>query len=382
MIRSASKESERLVCAEAPEAVLRALRTALAGGPPVAPLSPDSVERAQALTVLRPDEPVAEADAVALITTSGSTGRPKGVVLSRRALVAATEAAHHRLGGPGGWILALPPHYVAGVMVLARAAVAGTHVAVTDPRLSGLQHAAEALTGRRYLSLVPAQLARACADPALSNVLAGLDAVLVGGAPLDPRLRKRAHDLGIPVVTTYGLSETSGGCVFDGVPLEGMTVDLDPESGRITLRGPMLFSGYRMDALSTAACLRGSTFTTQDRGRWVDGRLEVIGRLDAVVVSGGRNIDLDELEQLAQAGVDADIAIVGLPDPDWGTEVVAVGTGPETLTELHDRLAGEVPAYALPRRLIRVADLPRTGGGKVDRTRLIQYLARSPKDTA
>ena len=367
-------EPERLVCAEAPEEVLRALRTALAGGPPVAPLSPDAVERAQALAVLRPDEPVGEPDPAAIVMTSGSTGRPKGVVLSRLALAAATHAAHERLGGPGNWILALAPHYIAGLMVLARVAVAGTQVAVTDPRLGDLEHAAGELSGRRYLSLVPAQVARACADPTLSHVLAGLDAVLVGGAPLDPRLRSRARDLGIPVVTTYGLSETCGGCVFDGSPLAGMTVELDPESGRIALSGAMLFTGYRLNPALTAATLRGSTFLTQDRGQWVDGGLGVVGRLDAVVISGGRNIDLSELEQLAQASVDSDIAIIGLPDPDWGTEVVAVGTGPETLAELHDRLAGDVPAFALPRRLIRVRDLPRTAGGKIDRTRLIEKL--------
>ena len=365
-----------LVCAETPGEVLRALRAALAGGAPVAPLSGDPVEQAQSLAVLRPDKPIEEPDAAAVVTTSGSTGRPKGVVLSRAALVAAAEAAHERLGGAGSWILALPPHYVAGLMVLARAAVAGTEVGVTDSRLGGLTDAVRTLTGRRYVSLVPAQLARACADPALPRVLAGLDAVLVGGAPLDPRLRARAHHLGLPVVTTYGMTETCGGCVFDGVPLSGMTVDLDPGSGRIALSGPMLFSGYRLAPELTAASLHGSTFATQDRGRWVDGRLEVVGRLDAVVVSGGRNIDLHELEQLAQTRVDAEIAIIGLPDPDWGTEVVAVGTGAATLADLHRGLAADVPAFALPRRLIRVADLPRTAGGKIDRTRLIEAVGQ------
>jgi o-succinylbenzoate---CoA ligase len=366
--------ARRLVCPETPGDVLRSVRDALQGGPCVAPLPPEGLERAQALDVLRPEQPVAEAAAAAVVVTSGSTGRPKGVVLSRAAVVGAADATHERLGGPGHWILALPAHYVAGLMVLIRAAVAGAEVAVTDAWLRGLAEAAGRLEGRRYLSLVPTQLARACADPATTELLGSLDAVLIGGAAAEPSLLQRARACGIPVVVTYGMSETCGGCVYDGMPLDPMRVDLDSTTGRISLTGALVFSGYRLDPARTAEALHGSTFATQDRGRWVDGRLEVLGRLDAVVVSGGRNVDLQELERLAQTRIDSEVAVVGVPDAEWGSEVVVVSTGPETLAELRDRLAADVPAFALPRRLVRVTELPRTAGGKIDRRALVEQL--------
>jgi o-succinylbenzoate---CoA ligase len=364
----------RLVCPESSGDVWLALTEALRGGPPVAPWPVDATERRHAQQALRPDEPVLEPDTAAVVATSGSTGRPKGVVLSRSAMITAADATHTRLGGPGSWILALPVHYVAGLMVLVRALVAGTEVASTDPRLSGLAEAAARLDGRRYLSLVPAQLARACAEQATVEVLRSLDAVLVGGAAADPGVLDRARRLGVPVVVSYGMSETCGGCVYDGEPLEPVRVDVDRESGRISVTGATVFSGYRLAPDLTAACLRGSTFRTQDRGRWIDGRLEVLGRLDAVVVTGGRNVDLSELETLAQSGTDSEIAIVGVPDPSWGMTVVAVTTGPDTLADMHARLADGVPAFALPRRLVRVPALPRTAGGKVDRRRLAEQL--------
>jgi o-succinylbenzoate---CoA ligase len=364
----------RLVCPETSGDVRLALTEALRGGPPVAPWPVDATERRHARQALRPDEPVIEADAAAVVATSGSTGRPKGVVLSRSAMITAAEATHARLGGPGSWILALPAHYVAGLMVLTRAVVAGTEVTSTDPRLGGLAGAAARLHGRRYLSLVPTQLARACSEPATVEVLRSLDAVLVGGAAADHSVLDRARRFGVPVVVTYGMSETCGGCVYDGEPLEPVRVDVDRESGQISVTGATVFSGYRLAPDLTAACLRGSTFTTQDRGRWIDGRLEVLGRLDAVVVTGGRNVDLSELETLAQSHTRSEIAIIGVPDPSWGTTVVAVTTGSDTLADLHGRLAAEVPAFALPRRLVRVAALPRTAGGKVDRRRLTEQL--------
>ena len=364
-----------LVCPETPPEVRHALTSALAGGAPVAPLPVDPREREQALGVLRPDLPLFEPDVAAVVTTSGSTGRPKGVVLSRSAVTAAAHAAHERLGGPGSWILALPPHYVAGLMVLARAEVAGTDVAVADPGLLDLEQAAATLSGRRYLSLVPTQLLRACDDPRTGRILAGLDGVLVGGSAVDPALLDRARALGVPVVTTYGMSETCGGCVFDGVPLSGVSVELDA-AGRISVRGTMVFSGYRLDPELTEASLSGRTFRTSDRGRWVEGRLRVDGRLDDVVISGGRNIDLAELEDLARAAGHGEVAMIGVPDQEWGVTVVAVSTGSDSLAELRSRLAAEVPDYALPKRLVRLATLPRTAGGKIDRPRLIREHSR------
>ena len=366
-----------------PTAILDALTAALAGGDPMAPLPVAEVERRLTLEMLALDRPVEEPGAAAVVATSGSTGRPKGVVLSRAAITAAVAATHARLGGPGDWVLAMPAHYVAGLMVLARTVVAGTTVHEVPSDLGGLDRAAARMTGRRYLSLVPTQLVRACADARLSKTLAGFDAVLLGGAAADPRLLALARERGIAVVTTYGMSETCGGCVYDGVPLEGVQVDLEPGSDRILLAGPLLFSGYRLRPDLTAAALVAGRLHTQDRGGWRDGRLEVLGRLDDVVISGGVNVDLAAVERASRgwpgpAGVD--LAVVGVPDPEWGTRVVAVTNGPGALDDLRRFLRPQLPAAAAPRQLVRVEALPRLPSGKIDRQRLVELVSGSSAD--
>ena len=288
------EETDRLRLVGAEE-LPGALAEALAGGRPVAPLPPAPLERAQALAMLAPDQPV-EAGTAVVVSTSGSTGRPKGVLLSRAAVAAAAAATHERLGGPGDWALCLPPHYVAGLMVLARAQLAGTRAWPVAPDLVDLPDAVARLRGRRYLSLVPTQLARALPRPAVAEALAAFDAVLVGGGPLPEPLAVAAADAGVPLVTTYGMSETCGGCVYDGRPLRGVDVRLAPD-GRISLGGTGLFSGYRRRPDLTAAALADGRLLTADRGRWDGGRLSVLGRVDDVVVSGGMNVDLAEVER-------------------------------------------------------------------------------------
>jgi O-succinylbenzoic acid--CoA ligase len=375
----------RLLRPVAEDAVAAGLADALAGGAPIAPLSDASTERRLTLEMLRPEVPVTEPDAAAVVATSGSTGRPKGVVLSRSAITAAATATHHRLGGAGDWVLALPAHYVAGLMVLARCLVAGTTATRVATDLTGLTTATGRLGGRRYLSLVPTQLARACADQELAETLATFDAVLLGGAAADPALLERARALGIPVVTSYGMSETCGGCVYDGVPLDDVSVDLQPATGRITLSGPCLFSGYRLRPDLTAAALQGGRLLTQDRGQWEQDRLRVVGRLDDVVVSGGINVDLAAVERAARgwpALAGAELVVVGVPDQEWGTEVVAVtdgaGSGAGSVEDLRSHLRPTLPAAAAPRRLVRVDKLPRTSSGKVDRQRLVADLGADP----
>jgi O-succinylbenzoic acid--CoA ligase len=363
-----------------PDALARALASSLDGGPAVAPLPDDPVERRSALAMLRPDLPLDEPDAAAVVVTSGSTGQPKGVVLPRAAILAATQASHQRLGGPGDWILALPSHYVAGFMVCARAIVAGTAVHRVGTDLAGLP---QAVDGRRrpiYLSVVATQLARALVDPTLSKGLARLDAVLLGGGPPPPELLDRARSAGIRIVTTYGMSETCGGCVYDGIPLDTVDVRLGADSA-ITIAGPALFAGYRLRPDLTAAVLGADGFHTRDRGRWRDGRLEVLGRLDDVVICGGLNVDLGAVERSARGWADsrsATLVVVGLPDPEWGVSVVAVTDAAEreaTLADLRADLARNLPSHALPRRLVHRTPLPRTAGGKIDRHRLRAELA-------
>ncbi|GAA3613336.1 o-succinylbenzoate--CoA ligase [Microlunatus ginsengisoli] len=357
-----------------------ALGRALGGGAPVAPLPANPVERGAVLAMLAPDEPVEESDAVAVVATSGSTGRPKGVVLSRAAVAASATATHARLGGPGDWLAALPAHHVAGFMVRARALLAGTAIRDVGTDLVGLPAAVRGTRRPTYLSVVATQLTRALADPDLSAALARLDAVLLGGGPPPAGLLDRAAAAGLRIVTTYGMSETCGGCVYDGAPLDGVEVALGA-GGAISIAGPTLFTSYRRRPDLTAAALAGGGLRTSDRGRWNDGRLQVLGRFDDVVISGGTNVDLAAVERAATRWAtqrNAGIAVIGVPDPEWGTAVVAVTDAAERpggLEDLRADLGRTLPPPALPRRLVHRGSIPRTAGGKIDRHRLRGELA-------
>ena len=333
-----------------------ALAEALDGGAPVAPL-PGS----RLVGALHPDAPVTEAGAVAVVTTSGSTGEPKAVVLTRDAIRFAADATHHRLGGPGNWLCALPTRHVAGLMTVARAVVAGTQVRFARGDLADLPVA----NGRTYISLVAAQLDRALTDPLITGTLRGYAAVLVGGSALPGGLRDRAAKAGVALVSTYGMSETCGGCVYDGVPLDGVRVEI--VNGRVSLGGPMAFAGYRLRPDLTARVLNGDVVTTSDHGRWVEGRLEVLGRFDDVVISGGENVDL----AAAQVACDTEfggsvVVLLAVPDERWGARVVAVTNSSLTLAEVRSRLEPVLGRAATPKELRQVGELAYTSIGKID----------------
>lgn len=315
-----------------------------------------------------------ETEAAVAVGTSGSTGDPKTVLLSASALVASAELTHARLGGPGTWLLALPTTHIAGLQVLVRSIVAGTEPGVMDLadgfRASGFAAAARSVLarpGRHYTSLVPTQLARLVAadGPGLAAVRA-FDAVLIGGAAAPPALLDRARGLGVRVVTTYGMSETSGGCVYDGLPLDGVHVRL--VDGRIEIRGPVLALGYQGGERF------GEWFRTGDLGRILpDGTLEVLGRADDVIISGGENIApaLVERALAAQRGVH-EACVVGLPDPEWGQVVAAAivpedSTRPPDVDALRAVVGDTIGRFAVPKRVIFVSSLPLRGPGKVDR---------------
>ena len=284
-----------------------------------------------------------------VIETSGSTGQPKRVMLSRAAMRASALATVDRLGGPGTWELNLPPSYVAGVQVLYRSIVAPGD--------------------RRYVSLVPTQLVRRVEDPSLR----GYDAVLVGGGPLDPRVRRQAESFGIRVVQTYGMSETCGGCVYDGVPLDGVALKIDAE-GQVLIGGPVLFDGYEGEPARTAAVLQNGWLLTNDLGRLdEDGRLQVLGRIDDVIISGGVMVPPVAVARQLQAhpSVEA-VEVVGVPDPEWGERVVAVVVGSVSLDELRDLVT---PREWAPRQMLLVDELPLLVNGKVDRAAVTE-LAR------
>jgi o-succinylbenzoate---CoA ligase len=308
-------------------------------------------------------------DATLTIATSGTTGQPKLVCLSARALVASASATLARIGGPGQWLLAVSPERIAGLQVLVRSLLAGQTPTVLAEH-DGFPAAARAMRAeRRYTALVPTQLHRLLAEGHV-EVLQGFDAVLVGGAAADPLLVDRAVSSGVAVVTTYGMTETCGGCVYDGVPLDGVKVALDEES-RILLRGPVLFDGYLDRADLTAEVLRDGWLVTPDVGRLDDaGRLHLLGRADDVVVSGGVNVAASAVEsRLRQHDTVRDATVLGVPDPEWGHRVVAFVVAPDrppTLSELRDFVAMRLPRSWAPRELVVVPELPVLPSGKLD----------------
>ena len=271
-----------------------------------------------------------------VVETSGSTGAPKRVVLSRRAVLASVAATAGRLGGEGRWLLALPAAYVAGAQVICRSVMAGEPPVLLDDHPS-LAAAVEA--GRpAYASLVPTQLHRMLGSPEDVDALRSLRTVLLGGGPIDPALRGRAADSGVSVVATYGSAETSGGCVYDGVALDGVELDTEPD-GRLRIPGPMLFDGYDGDPELTARVLVDGWFRTEDAARIdEDGRLQVLGRLDDMVVSGGVNVPAPAVaRRLREHPAVREVEVLGVPDAEWGRRLVAFVVGDLTSTSTWPR---------------------------------------------
>lgn len=338
---------------------------------------------------LRVGEPIDD-DVAVVVTTSGTTGTPKGALLSAAALTASATATHDRLGGPGSWLLALPPHHIAGLQVLVRSALAGStpvELHVTNPSkgfdIGELPGATARLgPGRRYTSLVAAQLAKALTDPVATAALAELDAVLLGGGPAPRGVLDAAAAAGVAVVRTYGMSETAGGCVYDGVPLDGVRVR-PAADGRIVLGGATLAKGYR-NPVDPDPFAEPGWFRTDDLGA-VDeaGVLTVLGRADDAISTGGLTV----LPQLVEAALGThpavgDCAVFGLADDRLGQRVVAAvvvaeGCSAPTLDALRAHVARTLDATAAPRELHLLDALPRRGIGKVDRMALMRRFAGS-----
>ncbi len=353
-----------------------ALAAALDGaGPALLPL-PTGGGRGAVVAALDPSRPLERDDVALVVPTSGSTGEPKGAMLTAAALRHSARATHDRLGGPGQWLLALPVTHVAGLAVLVRSLEARSRPEVLDLYGGFSVEAFEAAGtrldpgARHYTSLVPTQLRRLLDA---GTDLSTYDAILVGGAALPPVLATRASAAGARVVTTYGMSETCGGCVYDGVPLDGVEVVLR-DDGLVELGGPVVFAGYRLRPDLTAAALVDGRHVTRDLGRWSpDGRLEVLGRADDVVVTGGVNVPVAQVERvlLGHPGVAA-CAVLGRPDAEWGERLVAVvqpcdwATAP-TVEELRAFAADDLEPAALPREVVLTGLLPVLGSGKPDR---------------
>ncbi|MBJ8347915.1 o-succinylbenzoate--CoA ligase [Antrihabitans sp. YC2-6] len=357
--------------------ILDHLRDALADkGPALLPVpAQDARETARLTTALGAGEPIADGVAI-VVATSGTTGTPKGAQLSAAALRASGNATHARLGGPGSWLLALPAQHVAGLQILLRSILAETFPTVLDVSdgfdPADLIAAVSAMPGpRRYTSLVPTQLIKTLDHDDATAALATLDAVMIGGAAIPKSLLTQAQSAGITIVRTYGMSETCGGCVYDGVPLDGATLRID--EGRVLLGGSMLASGYRGMPEHPAFAEPG-WFRTDDAGSVTDGVLTVHGRLDEGISTGGLTVIPQVVE--AVLGTHPDVrqcAVFGVPDERLGERVVAavVSRDPAlTVADLRRHVEAELDPTAAPREIRLLDELPLRGPGKVDKRAL------------
>jgi O-succinylbenzoic acid--CoA ligase len=308
---------------------------------------------------LADSRPVDEGDALVL-ATSGTTGVPRGVVLTHDAVHASAIATSERIGvdrRTDRWLACLPLSHVGGLSVVTRALVTGALYELL-PAFDPAAVEQSARRGSTLVSLVPTALRRI--DPSLFRVI-----VLGGAAPPEA--------LPPNVVTTYGMTETGSGVVYDGVPLDGVEVAVDEDDGSIMLRGPMLLRCYRD---GTDPKHSGGWLTTGDIGELdADGRLVVHGRRGDLIITGGENVWPDPVEQVLRtvSGV-TDVAIAGRDDDEWGQRVVAFVVastdGPPTLDQLRAAVKDTLAAHAAPRELVLVEKIPRTALGKVRRSEL------------
>jgi len=385
--------SRQLVAIDAddPHAVYRALRDALTGdGPAVLPRQAGREPSERSGT--------APQSVALVVETSGSTGTPKRVALSADALLASAAASAGAVGGqePGvaRWLLALPAHYIAGANVLVRSIAAGTEPVILPPGhfdpLAFCTAAATLDSDQSFTSLVPVQLARLLevARPGgfALDVLRRFHAILIGGQALQPELRERALDAGLRIVRTYGSSETGGGCVYDGMPIG--PVHAHVADGRLELAGPVLAEGYLDDEGSIDRDRTDASFHTADGVRWYrtgdlgtvddDGRVQVTGRADNVIISGGEKVSLDAVQASVrrQRGL-SDAVVVATASDEWGQVpiVIVEGEPPLSLAHLRAAVQSELGNAAAPTGIVSVERMPLLASGKPDRVALARLVA-------
>ena len=365
----------RVVSNDDPCEVFVALREAFAGGPAVLPGSPtgDVPETVDQRIVL-------------VVETSGSTGRPKRVALSADAVLAGAAASESALGGPGQWLLAVPTNYIAGINVLVRSLAAGTEpVSLSTGHFHPSEFTAASVlmdAELRFTSLVPAQLARlvdaAGEDLDILEGLRRFDRILVGGQATPSELLSRAIELGLNVTRTYGSSETSGGCVYDGVPIGSAQVRI--VDGRVELAGPMLAEEYLGDPERTAAAFHHDDgrrwYRTGDTGAVVDGVLEVSGRADGILISGGVKVSLAEVERVVRTitGL-SDAVAIRAPSAEWGEVPLVFSTGSARLEDLRAAVGAILGRASAPADFVQLRVVPILASGKPDRIALGKLAA-------
>lgn len=362
-----------------PHTLLAPLAAALAGeGPAVAPHAHEHQSF---------DGELSNDEIAAVLSTSGSTGTPKQTMLSVDALAASAMGTAYALKSEGQWLLTLPVHYVAGFQVLVRSLYAGTRPWAMDLTGSfspeGFTEAAGELTDKvRFTSLVPTQLHRLLEDPSPETikVLQRFNAILLGGAAVTDALRSRARAHGLKIVRTYGMSETCGGCVYDGVPLEG--VELTKDNGRLWISGPVLADGYLGQPDLTREKFPFNSgrrwFRTDDDGTIDDGVLTVHGRVDDVIITGGLKVSAVAVSSVIEGmpGV-SEALVLGVPHPEWGAQVAAAVVGSVNPDAVRQHAQEHLGSHAAPRIVLTLDKLPLLPNGKPDRLALRALFEQS-----
>ena len=281
-----------------------------------------------------------------VVNTTGSTGIVKGIELTRANLLSSVAATHKFLGTKTGdvWSLLLPTNHIAGINVVARSIVLESDVVGVDDYAD-------------FTAIVPTQLHKALnGDAQLLSHLKGCRAVLVGGAATSSQLLDSARNAGIKVVTTYGSTETCGGCIYNNQPLEGVSVQID-QTGLLQVAGPMVFeSGW---------------YTTSDLAEIKDGKVFILGRADDVIISGGENISLVSIEKL----LGEDFIAFGVPDDLWGSKLCLASTSKIDVAQVSKLITENIGKHAVPKEFVVISEIPLMGIGKPDRVTLLEnYL--------
>lgn len=349
-----------------------------------------------------------------IIETSGSTtGKPKRVGLSIEAILASIDATHEALGGAGTWILALPAHHIAGAMALLRSTrhdfpprIVDTSAGFTPEALLPAIRGAHSTGAPAYLSLVPTQLRACLANDEVTTALATLNGILVGGQAVSCDLLEEARSRALKVYTSYGMSETSSGIAYNGQPLRGTQIRiLDPDPtghGRIIINSPTLMTRY-LEGDEPWVTPDGQPWTpeagdkwllTSDRGSLDDhGTLTVVGRIDDVIISGGKNIIPSQVENALNSAKEiSDSCVVAISDETWGQCVAALLVAtPGAFTPLNpmaqntaiteadaqrlrEHVAQSLGKHASPRIVVLAENLPTLPSGKVDRSGVVHRI--------
>jgi O-succinylbenzoic acid--CoA ligase len=342
----------------APLRLRDALARAIDGGPTVA-LTELTSEQSEDLARL-PES------AALLIETGGSTGAPKIVALSANALKISASLSNQTLGAEIGdrWSLSLPLNHIAGVNQLLRSIELGT-----DP----------VETNAQFISIVPTQLYRALERPdRFLEQLRSAKKVLIGGAAVPENLVKRGRESGIKLVTSYGMTEMCGGCIYNGKTLPGVEIKID-SSSKIALKGPMRALGYLNNNQANRESFVNEWFITSDYGSInEEGELNIAGRADDVIISGGEKISTGEVSRILQERFpESEIFVVGVPDSEWGVALRVVIANRKfervndisqmiSLQEVRNLLGGALGKVAAPRSLLLLSELPMKSNGKAD----------------